>query len=251
MKYSGKFFIVGAKPLLICALLLSNTLFALQAHAQRVQPMVFEIAPIGAKASASLRIENTQQNSMTVEIIPTKIAMDEYGNETLTSADDDFLIYPPQTLIEKGKTQVVRIKYIGDPTIKTSQAYRVSVKQLPVDLKQGGHTGVGMVINFNTLVNVVPSDVEPALAITKISQGDGERWNISVENTGGRFSRLSKTVWQVSDTTDASKSKTIKSLDVGQLTDRNLVLPNSTLKMSILPIEGFKPETTQIAITSR
>lgn len=246
MKYSQ--LLAGGKPALRYAILLVSVFFGLQANAQRVQPMVFEIEPIGAKAATSLRIENTQQNSMTVEIIPTKIIMDEYGRETLTPADDDFLIYPPQTLIEKGKTQVVRVKYIGDPTITSSQAYRVSVKQLPVDLKHSGHTGVGMVINFNTLVNVVPKDAEPAVSIVGISQGENEHWNLEIKNDGDRFSRLSKTVWQVSDTSDSSKTKRIKSLDVGKLTERNLVLPNSVLKMSIPAIEGFKPETTEIAI---
>ncbi len=248
MKYSDLKRALVAKQSLLSILLLISVIIGQNAYAQRVQPMVFELEPIGAKASASLRVENTLQNPMTVEIIPTKITMDEYGNETLVPADDDFLIYPPQTLIEKGKTQVVRVKYIGDPTIKTSHAYRVSVKQLPVDLKESGHTGVGMVINFNTLLNVTPSDAESDIEVTEISPGDGERWNIAIENSGDRFSRLSKTVWHISDTSDTSNTKRIKSLDVGKLTQRNLVLPHSTLKMSIPAIEGFKPETTKIAI---
>jgi len=226
-------------------------LFATYADAQRVQPMVFEVEPIGAKSSASLRVENTQQNAMTVEIIPTKITMDEFGIETLAPADDDFLIYPPQTLIESGKTQVVRVKYVGDPSIDTSQAYRVSVKQLPVDLKDSGHTGVGMVINFNTLLNVVPVGVESALTVTEIKPQSDRRWEISIENTGNRFSRLSKTVWRVLDTRDPSNTKRIKSLDVGQLAERNLVLPHSTLRMSIPAIDGFDPAFTQIAILGR
>jgi len=132
--------------------------------------------------------------------------------------------------------------------IKSSQAYRISIKQLPVDLKQSGHTGVGMVINFNTLVNVVPDDVEPAVVITDISQGADDRWNLEIQNTGARFSRLSQTVWQISDTSDSSKTKRLKSLEVGQLTERNLVLPNSTINVSIPAIEGFNPETTEIAV---
>lgn len=211
--------------------------------------MVFELSPTGSKSSAVLRIENTQQNSMTVELVPTRIHMDELGNETLVSAEEDFLIYPPQTLIEPGKTQVVRVNYIGEPAINSSQAYRISVKQLPVNLRTSGHTGVGMVINFNTLLNVVPDNAAPELSVTSISANDEDTWDIAISNTGNRFQRLSKTVWNVIDTVNPSNTVRLKSLEVGQLTERNLVLPGSTLMMSIPSIEGFSPENVKIEIS--
>ena len=82
MNESNSKLAVIAKPCRYFVLLIFGIAYMQIAQAQRVQPMVFEIEPIGPKASTSLRIENTQQNSMTVEIVSTKIIMDEYGRET-------------------------------------------------------------------------------------------------------------------------------------------------------------------------
>jgi len=103
--------------------------------AQRVEPMVFELAASGSKSTTSLRVNNNKSAPLTIEVEPSRISLDESGNETRTLAEDDFLIYPPQTILQPGKTQVIKVKYVGDPTIDASQAYRISVKQLPVNLK--------------------------------------------------------------------------------------------------------------------
>lgn len=250
MKYSiFKFRINATRALGSLIILVVQAIFIQSSVAQRVQPMVFELEPFGPKSSATLRIENTQQQPLTVELIPTKITMDEYGVETLTSAEDDFLIYPPQTLIEKGRTQVVRVKYIGDPQISESQSYRVSVKQLPINIRAAGHAGVGMVINFNTLVNVSPAGSKSELLVSSISSMDDGRWAVVIENSGNRFARLSTTSWEVFSTVDASKTKHIKSLEVGNLANKNLVAPHSKLSLAIPAIEGFVPENTKIVIT--
>jgi len=78
--------------------------------AQSVQPMVFELEPSGSKSTQSLRIENPNSGPMTVEIVPLKIIIDEHGKETNVLAEDDFLIYPPQTIIKPSAAQTVKVK---------------------------------------------------------------------------------------------------------------------------------------------
>jgi len=223
------------------------------ASAQTVRPMIYELETLGAKSSESLRIENPRQYPITVEVLANKLSMDELGNETETPADDDFLIYPPQAIIDPGNTQIIRVKYVGDPTIEKSQAYRITVAQLPVDLSGQESSGVGVVFKFKTLANVVPQDAVPNLAITEIIAAQDEetnedRWLVTIDNSGSRFVRLSQTEWEVSSRDNSSPKQTIDKVRVGQMVDTNLVMPESTLKVSIPPIEGFELGNVDITI---
>ena len=219
------------------------------AHAQRVEPMSYNMAPSGSGATKALRIQNTTQKSITVELTANKVSVDDYGDETKTPAEDDFLIFPPQAIIKPGKTQTVRVKYIGDPKIEKSAAYRISVGQLPIDL--GGRTGgaVGFVINFHTLATIVPKDSIAKLSVSSIKPGVNGHWDITIENTGNRMGRLSRSTWKLSDT--SGNNKTLAEQDVSKITDKNLVMPGAKLKLSIPALEGFNPSTTSVDISVR
>jgi len=80
------------------------------AYAQRVQPMVFELEPLGKGSTESIRLENNKQRPITVEMNASKIVLDEFGKETNIPADEDFLIYPPQTIVQPGKTQIIKVR---------------------------------------------------------------------------------------------------------------------------------------------
>lgn len=222
--------------------------FSSSLYAQRVQPMVYELSPTGAGASTSLRIENTKSTPMTMEFVATKMMIDEVGNETNQPADDDFLIFPPQALIQPGKTQVVRVKYVGDPKLDHSVAYRVSVKQLPVTLEKSGSTGVAMLVNFNTLANVVPTSSSADLAVVEIAPAENGQWSVTVENRGDKYARLSKTKWRVESTDGSVDARVLSKSEVGAMTDLNLVLPKQKLSQTIPAIQGFNPAQTRIVI---
>lgn len=236
--------------LFFSGLFMAYLLCSSSAFAQRVQPMVYELTPSGSGASTSLRIENSKSTPMTLEFVASKIVLTEDGIETNISAEDDFLIFPPQALIKSGKTQVIRVKYIGDPLLETSQAYRISIKQLPVTLDRSSSTGVAMLVNFHTLANVIPKSSKADLAVTSIEPISDSKWLVTVENTGNRFARLSKTEWLIRSTTDTKKELKLSRTEVGEMTDLNLVLPNSKLRQLIPAIEGFDPSATAITINA-
>ena len=226
----------------------SLALVSTSAHAQRVQPMSYELGPSGSKASTSLRIENTSKVDMTLELLANKISVDENGNESLTPAEDDFLIFPPQLILKAGKTQAIRVKYIGEPTIKQSEPYRISVKQIPIDLSGGGKSAVGMVVNFHTLAHVTPQSAKVDLQVTKIATAPSGGWALSISNSGKKMGRLSQTVWKLKD---GGQSKTLSVKDVADMTDKNLVMPGQTLNLIIPAIAGFNPSTTTVEINAK
>ena len=219
------------------------------AFAQSVQPMVYQLETIGASSSTDLTIENTKSSAITYEMVAVKVSHDEFGNETRTDAEDDFLIYPPQTLIAPGKKQIVKVKYVGDPELELSQAYRILVNELPVDLSGGENSGISVSINFSTLCNVVPTNSSAALEVIELGQAEGDKWSITIENSGTRFSRLSETIVEVTSISDPSKKKVFRNEYISDLFSKNLVAPKSKLKLEMPAIEGFEPGNTKITFS--
>jgi len=199
-------------------------------------------------ASTSLRIENTSKVDMTLELLASRISVDDKGAETLSAAEDDFLIFPPQLILKAGKMQAIRVKYIGEPTISKSSAYRISVKQIPIDLSGSGRSGVGMVVNFHTLAHVAPKSAKVDLHVSKISNGGLGKWDISIYNRGEKMGRLSQTSWVI---TDGGHSKTLSLKEVADMTDKNFVMPGRTLNLTIPAIEGFNAGTTSVKINAK
>ena len=232
----------------LLAVILLTTANCQTSFAQRVEPMVFELATSGSKSTTSLRVNNNKSAPLTIEVVPSKISLDKTGNETRTPAEDDFLIYPPQTILQPGKTQVIKVKYIGDPTIDASQAYRISVNQVPVNLGLDESSSLGLLLNFNTLANVVPEKAKSELSVTSIENGKDGNWVVTIQNSGNRFARLSQTQWTASSTSSPGNKKSFKKEEVNNMIEKKLILPNSTLTTNIKAIEGLSPDTTTITI---
>src|SRR3546814_9029430 len=61
----------------------------------------------------------------------------DYGKIIEAPAYDQFLIVPPQGVLPGGGRQVVRLQWVGNPDLAASEAFYVSVEQLPVALEPG------------------------------------------------------------------------------------------------------------------
>ena len=140
--------------------------FSSAAFAMRVSPMVLELAPAGTNSAGRIEVQNTLQQSLAFETKVTRIEFDDNGVATEVPADEDFLIFPPQQSLAPGGRQVVRIQYVGDPTVGFSQSYYVSVNQLPVTVAdtapaEGGAAQIQVVYHMKALVVVAPPKAEP------------------------------------------------------------------------------------------
>ena len=235
-----------ALGLLVLALAPSGT-----EAAQRVYPLVFELAPFGKDAQTSLWIENTGQQPISVEVVVNAVSMTEDGTESWTPAEESFLIFPPLAVVQPGGTQKIAVQYVGDPDISASQAYRVSVRQVPVDLTGSGRVGVAVAVNFNTLANVVPAGVTARVQPRSLTpQSQDSVWEIVLENTGRRFARFSEMEWRFQDA--AGQTKVIAGNDLKGMTEGsggNFVLPASIRRLRIPALEGFDPATTKVSVS--
>ena len=215
------------------------------AHAYKVEPMVAEMAPIGSKAQLSMRIDNTSENPLTVELFTYSMSMNEHGEETLVAADDELLVIPVTAIIQPGRSQSVMVRYLGDPAIAESKAYRVAIKQVQVKRPNAQSAQMGLLLQFNTLINVRPDNTFSELRVENVFQKE-DKWIVPVVNTGKSYGRLTNTSMKISD---GVQSKTLKGPQISKHINGTLVLPNSTRYFEMEPLSDFDVETVSIDIS--
>src|SRR3546814_4903745 len=100
--------------------------------------------------------------------------IDKDVNIVGTPADQDCLVFPPQGVLPAGGRQVVRLQWVGGAELATSQAYYVSVEQLPVAFEPGAADAIGaqvqVLYNMRALVVVAPPGAKPDVKATTVKQ---------------------------------------------------------------------------------
>ncbi|SON52402.1 molecular chaperone [Vibrio tapetis] len=225
------FFIVG--------LLVSSSTYA-----YKVQPMVAELSPIGKGAQMSMRIDNTGSDPLTVELTPFSMTMDEHGNETTQLAEDNLLVIPFTAIIPPGRSQSVMVRYLGNPSISQSKSYRISVRQVKVKKPNADSASLGLLLQFNTLLNIKPQNTHSDLSIDGIEHSKNQ-WLVKVKNEGNSYGRLTQTNWKISD---KNQSRFIKGSELSNLVAGTLVLPKSKRTFIMEPIKGFDSDSVSIEI---
>lgn len=211
----------------------------------QVQPMVSEIQPIGSQSQQTIRVLNNSDKPLTVEISALDLLVNGNGQEELRPNEDDFLIIPLTTIIPAGKTQSVIVRYIGEPVLSESKAYRITITQVRVDLGDLGGSGVGMALSFKTLLNVVPTDAKAKLVIKNKEQFAKNTWKVSLENKGNKFIRLSQAKWVVK-----SKGQVfiLEGQKLSSALDGKFLLPNSSSEVLIKIPSKFNAKKSDLEV---
>ncbi|OBT30999.1 molecular chaperone [Vibrio splendidus] len=218
----------------------------LSAHAFKVEPMSMEMTPLGKRAQMTMRVENSSTEPLTVELSPVFMTMNEYGKETTTPADDELLVIPVTAIIEPGRSQSIMVRYLGDPSITESKAYRIAVKQVKVQRASSNQGQVSLLLQFNTLINVRPQNTASQLEIKSIEQNDKKnKWVLEVLNSGNSYGRLTNTTWKISD---GKNSTSLKGVEIAKRIPGTLVLPYSTRFFEMQPLKNYDVDTLSIEI---
>lgn len=176
---------------IIVAALVSIILACVSApsHAARVSPMIVELQPSGGGAVARVELTNDSERDIPFEARVMKGEISEVGDLTLTPADEDFLVFPLQTVVQRKSQQVFRIQYVGEPSLDKSAIYYLSIQQIPVQFEPG-KSQVQVVVNYNVLVNVVPKNSKPIAkvvsAVPTLKQNPADTDNASPENSSSQ-----------------------------------------------------------------
>lgn len=214
------------------ALVLSASL-AVPAMAYQVSPMIYDLQPSGSGAAQIIRVENTNDAPITIELVSEKRFFDEKGVERREPAPADFVLFPPQAIVPAGGTQAIRVQYVGPPSLAASATYTVTVKQVPVQLPEGGASGVQFVFNFSTVANIVPPGAKAAIAAAVAPSGNGLA--LTLRNDGNKYANLGLSKVTV---TSGGFSKTYEGEEWRKALGTSWILPGGTRVIQLPPPGG-------------
>ena len=188
------------------------------AMAYQVSPMIKTIEPTGSGSVMQLKITNTDASTLALELTGLRVVTDETGqvqrNEDLT----DLMIFPMQTSIPPGRSQVVQVRYVGDQELDVGRVYAVKVAQLPIQVQGAGgevSTQVKIGLSFLSHILVQNSNSNAKLVVSEIVKSSDGAIGFAAQNTGKATALLREIEWVVTDESGASKNIAADNVDTG------------------------------------
>ncbi len=198
--------------LLAIALAFTALIAASDASALKFVPFVQEFAPRGPNSKKVYRIENDGPEQVAIQVSMVHRTMKIDGTEDLIEAEDDFIVFPPQLVLEPGESRTVRVQWLGDPDPKIELAYRIIAEQLPVDFGNNSTAGshVTLLVRYEGAVYIAPKGVasDVALESAEAKRGaDGSRKLVlTVQNKGNAHTLLRNLSLNVRSRADGSQT---------------------------------------------
>lgn len=215
-----------------CAALVIAAAAPAAALAYQVSPMIYDLQPSGTGAAQVVRVENTNDSPITIEVVAEKRFFDEAGVERREPADADFVLFPPQAVVAAGSSQAIRVQYVGTPTLTASATYTVTVKQVPVQLPASGSSGVQFVFNFSTVANIVPPGAKAQIAAAAAPASGGVA--LTLRNDGNKYANLGLSSVTLSN---GGFTRTIDGEDWRKALGTSWILPGATRVIAV-PVAG-------------
>jgi fimbrial chaperone protein len=127
------------------------------AFALKISPFTADMAPSGPRATLDYVLENNSPNPTAVQVSIVRREQVEDGSETLTAADDEFLVFPAQFILLPKEKRTVGLQWLGPVNPEKELAYRLIAEQLPVDLgRPGVKDNLTLLVKYLTAVYIVP-----------------------------------------------------------------------------------------------
>lgn len=221
---------------LLRLLVISTCLFlSSHAYAYKLIPLSTQLSPSGKSAQKTFRIENSSEEPIAVELNIYKRKMAINGKDELSEANDDFLLYPAQIIVMPGKSQAIRVRWLGDPKPEKELAYRLIAEQLPVSFNKKKQEGgqVNLLVRFIASIYITPHLVRPDIKLGNyriIESGSGSKELLmTLVNSGKAHSLLKNPVISIES---GGESITLNEQQLHMVSKRN-ILANHSRQFSI------------------
>ena len=224
------------------------------ADAARVTPMVLTLNEAGSGATGRIEVANTSDEAIPFEVLMFRGEISELGELELIPADEEFLVFPPQTTIGPRRQQVFRIQYIGTEPLDKSEVFYASMREVPVDREEStSNFRVQIVGTFNVLVNVVPAGAEPNVSheILGVSERNGNPGIlVRVANTGTRFVAAGRSDWVIRGTTVSGESyeQSYRQAEMGGIIGYGVVPAGGARQFFIPTPELLEPDGVSVEL---
>jgi fimbrial chaperone protein len=160
----------------------------------RVNPLIVYMSPTARGSSSVVQLTNVTDAPLPLDVTVMKRTVVD-GAEVQVPAEDDFIIFPPQMIIQPGQTQAMRIQWVAGTVPTTSESYYVYVTQIPADLEPG-MSGIRVAYRFGVSVHMVPPNTTPNLQVVSVrpatNPGGGAGFELTLRNDGNRYARMSE-----------------------------------------------------------
>jgi len=100
----------------------------------RLSPNGAVLQPFGPEASKDFYVTSTGDEPVAVQVRMVKREIMPDGKEVTSPEENDFLVYPPQMVLEPNERQLIKVIWVGDTDLTKELAYRAIVEQVPVNL---------------------------------------------------------------------------------------------------------------------
>ncbi len=165
-------------------------------EAFKLTPMEMTFQPTGRGATQTVRITNAHDQPIAVEIHLAAREMTLSGEDRLSDAEDFFAVFPAQAIVLPGKSQTVRVQWLGDPAPERELAFRLVAEQLPIDLNRETSDGarLKLLVRYIASLYIAPRGMEADVVLESAVQttaADGSaRLAIVLHNRGTAHSLL-------------------------------------------------------------
>lgn len=201
---------------------------AVPASAMDVQPTINVINLPRDAGGIRIAIRNPRNVPLPVsfEIFERKVNLD--GTEEQKPADDLFTIFPAQAVIPPGRTQAVRIQWVGGATDK-SRSFTFYSAEVPVNL-EGQQSGVQRILRIGASVHVAPANTKPQPVI-EASAPEADGVKVTVRNDGQRFLYVDSLALTFGD-------KTVAGTALADMAGRTLIPPGARREFVVKGVSG-------------
>ena len=235
---------LSATTLSITRIHIPTILFALLVALMVIKPALgFDVTPTVSvvelpqdAGGTTLNVRNSRTVALPIEFDIVERSVMEDGSENLTPADDLFLIFPPQAVIDPGDTQAVRVQWLGSPPDQ-SRSFTLFASEIPVDLEARDEPTVQTVFRIGASVHVTPAAAKanPTLIRTEATT-DGVR--LTLGNSGKRFFYIDSLALMFPE-------NTYSGLELANIAGRTLVTPGAN-RTFIIPNVTGTPEVNLV-----
>jgi fimbrial chaperone protein len=157
-----------------------------------ISPIIVSVSPSGPDATASLTVSNSGNQKAPLQISIVNRNPDINGVENYEDSKDTgelFQIMPSQLILNPNEKRTIRITYVGDPKIKTEQAFRVISEEFPINVtdadkvKKKAVASIAIMSKYIGSLYVKPFGTAPDLSIQAEMTKD-KKLELTFENKG-------------------------------------------------------------------
>ncbi|RJX75588.1 molecular chaperone [Vibrio sinensis] len=192
-------------------------------------PMVQFSADSGNRATTFFKVTNTSLVPLPIEVTAVKRHV-VFNNEETLNETDDLLVFPPQVLIAPGKSQSIKVQYIGNVK-QSAESYRVIVSQLPLK-SDSDNDSVQMLFRIGALLFISPPNVQEQY-VSEIILDKSSVPNLRITNTGSSVIELDKQSYNV---TWGGEAMSWNWQQVEPLLPMQYLVPNQSAQVNAQPL---------------